>query len=94
MIHLFKHQSGKLKGKFDIALVVRGKYIVGSNQGYERKIGAINAIRVAWTEDVYFQDNSFEKPVVYRMPSAGGKRPMYLTVRRPHKPYQPQTIKK
>ena len=97
MIHLFKHQSGKLKGKFDIALVVRGKYIVGSNQGYERKIYCLKSIQSIGSQWGglwrYVQDDT-GKPTVSTLHKLGNKIVLTPVKRKPSKPYQPQTIKK
>ena len=97
MIHLFKHQSGKLKGKFDIALVVRGKYIVGSNQGYERKIYCLKSIQSIGSQWgglwCYVQDDT-GKPTVSTLHKVGNKIVLTPVKRKPSKPYQPQTIKK
>jgi hypothetical protein len=97
MIHLFKHSKGKLKGKFDIALVVRGKYIVGSNQGYERKSGCYNAmIAICRTLPVVgrlgsckFQDDTFDKPLVVDLDA--GNKMTFSSTKKPTKKYQPQT---
>ena len=64
MWHLFKHETGKHKGKYDVAFVVKGKYKVGSNQGYNKKLDAIKcAFLYADSEDV--QDDTLETPKVY-----------------------------
>jgi ribosomal protein L30E len=96
MIHLFKHSKGKLKGKFDIALIVRGKYIVGSNQGYEKRRQALKAMMsiahnipsVGRLGSVKFQDDTIEIPVVYVLNSGFIQ---YEQPIKPHKKYQPQT---
>lgn len=44
MFHVYQHQRGKNKGKFDVSFIVRGKYIFGSNQGYENQSDAYKAI--------------------------------------------------
>lgn len=95
MIHLFKHTApGKLKGKFDIALVSKGRYIIGSNQGYERKSGAVGAarslVKTIDTNGYYigfnFQDDTFDPPVVYAV--FGSRRPQKSPLI-PSKPYIP-----
>lgn len=72
MIHLFKHKDGK----YDIALVVKGKFIVGSNQHYSRKKDAINAI-IKVMDCIFFncdektytlyQDDTLVKPLVFML---------------------------
>ena len=57
MFHIIKHQSGKNKGKFDISFIVRGKFIFGSNQGYENITDAYKAI---FSAAKHFQSQSFE----------------------------------
>jgi len=96
MIHLFKHQSGKLKGKFDIALIVKGKYIVGSNQGYNRKGGAINAI-VAIMDNVFYesdadpemvmQDDTVSPPLTF---TVNDKKELTRYLTKPSRPYTPK----
>ena len=67
MIHLFKHDDGK----FDIALVVNGKYIVGSNQHYENLKGVQNAImaisKSCGVNCAHYQDDTRVKPVIVYM---------------------------
>jgi uncharacterized protein YegP (UPF0339 family) len=95
MIHLFKHHKGKLKGKYDIALIVRGKYIVGSNQGYENKKDAIKSIQSIGVQflsySFYFQDDTFDKAIVfYAVKNSPLKN--YIITRteiKPHKKHQP-----
>jgi uncharacterized protein YegP (UPF0339 family) len=95
MIHLFKHTSGKLKGKFDIALVIKGKVIVFSNQGYERFSGAVKAIRSViksfGLSDAIFQDDTSEKSIVFEM--FGKSIGIHMTGKKPSKPYIPSTKK-
>lgn len=91
MFHLFKHLSGKNKGKFDIALISIGRYIVGSNQGYNRKSGAFNAIRIMCMEIangvIAFQDDTFSVSVICQIdPSEKG---VLKTAVKPSKPYIP-----
>lgn len=72
MLHLFKHSDGKLKGKYDIAFVVKGRYIVGSNQGYNTKRDAYKPMLalcrglpvVGALGSCKFQDDTLDKPVV------------------------------
>lgn len=99
MIHLFEHQKGELKGKYDIAFIVKGRYIVGSNQGYNTKRGAYKPM-IALCKGLpvmgalgscKFQDDTYEKPIVVTLLSNGTT---YHTKTKPSKPYQPQTIKK
>lgn len=91
MIHLFKHSKGKLKGKYDIVLMVKGKMIVFSNQGYSRKKSAIKAIISVMflmnnKDNILVQDDSLLTPSVFRLFFDESKVPtMYLT----HKPYHP-----
>lgn len=95
MFHLFKHSGGKLKGKYDIALVVRGRYIVGSSQGYNKKSSAFNAIRIMCMEIangvIAFQDDTFSIPVICQIdPSEKG---VLKTDVKPRKPYTPNSKK-
>ncbi len=84
MIHLFKHKDGK----FDIALVVKGKFVVGSNQHYSRKQGAINAIRsvmkITFSAAILYQDDI--DSVIY---SIGMQGKPHKTFDKPVKPYVP-----
>lgn len=99
MVHLFRHTHGKNKGKFDIAFVVRGRYIVGSNQGYNTKRGAYKAMIalckglpvVGALGSCKFQDDTLVKPIVVQLVSNGNT---YHSTNKSSKPYQPQTIKK
>ena len=90
MIHLFKHSDGK----YDIALVVRGKVIVFSNQHYERKRGAVNAIhsimKNAGTTFMLYQDDSLPKPIVFSLGILSGS---VETNKKPSKPYIPNKAK-
>lgn len=86
MIHLFKHSDGK----YDIALVVRGKVIVFSNQHYERKRGAINAVqsimKTTGTNFMWYQDDTLPKPIVFSLGYLSGE---VETNKKPYKPYIP-----
>jgi len=97
MIHLFKHTKGKLKGKYDIALVVRNKYIVGSNQGYERKQGCYSALKQILNQvgfalpvhdAIYFQDDTDMKQ--YYIGLHEPKPTLRSKQTKPHKPYLPK----
>ncbi len=100
MIHLFKHLSGKNKGKFDIALVVRGKYILGSNQGYERKSSCYNALKLIVNEVgfsspvhevIYFQDDTDMNK--YYIAIHDKKPTLRVQQGKPSKPYTPNSKK-
>lgn len=72
MIHIFKHRGGALDGKFDVAVVnSRKTYLMGSNQGYERKSGAVKVIasmlRMVDAPSVCVQDDT-----------EGGKQLMWI----------------
>ena len=58
MWHLFKHETGKHKGKYHVAFVVKGKYKVGSNQRYNKKADAIKCTftQNPWNEIQEFID--------------------------------------
>lgn len=96
MFHLFKHSTGKLKGKYDIALIVKGKYIVGSNQGYNRKRGALSALISIckslpdWGNlgSCVFQDDTKEKSEVFSLDLSGTT---YKSTQKPSKPYTPKS---
>lgn len=60
MIHLFKHKDGK----YDIALVVKGRFIVGSQQHYNRKGDALKIMR--YINSLIWQDDTLPKPKVFR----------------------------
>ena len=69
MIHLFQHSNGKLKNKYDISLVVKGKVIFSTVQGYNKEKDAINAMRVVGNlylkyPSWHYQDDTQDKPVV------------------------------
>jgi uncharacterized protein YegP (UPF0339 family) len=93
MIHLFKH---KKDGKFDIALVVKGKFIVGSNQHYNRKSGCYNALKLILNQVgfgtpahdvIYFQDDTDMKK--YYIGLHQPKPTLQSKQGRPSKPYIP-----
>lgn len=48
MWHLFKNNDGK----FEIAFISKGRYIVGSRQGYERKGSCLSALVQMGAPDV------------------------------------------
>lgn len=93
MIHIFKHKNGKLNGKFDFAIVVKGRYIAGSVQGYERKRSVYRAIIAC--ADVFnlfygravFQDNTLPSPKVFYLYAKNLL--IEETSIKPKKPYQP-----
>lgn len=91
MIHLFKHSKGRNKGKYDIALVVKRRVIVFSNQGYSRKSGAVNAIKTMAKDfncsHCYFQDDTLPSPSVFYF--SLDSKPLE-TIHKPHKPYLPK----
>jgi len=78
MFHLFAHSKGKLRGKYDFAFVVKGKYIAGSNQGYEKKDSVFKAI-LSFAKHfgnlfVDVQDDTFKNSMVYNvMPQSKGR---------------------
>ena len=99
MWHLFKHSSGRHKGKYDVAFVMGGKrFILGSNQGYSKKQYAINAIILTIgclgvSTSIFFQDDTnFDNPVVYQV--SRGEKPVPHEYMSPHKPYNPSNSKK
>jgi uncharacterized protein YegP (UPF0339 family) len=96
MIHLFKHKDGK----YDIALVVKGRFIVGSNQHYSSKRGAFNAI-ISICENLNdgfgvgsatFQDDTFDEPCVCQIDTDG--RVFKYPIKYTSKKYIPSTRKK
>lgn len=98
MLHLFKHSDGK----YDIALVIKGKYIVGSEQHYERKRGALNAILKIMDctffegdQQIYtfFQDDTLTKPTVCKLLDTGKIIELDAVIK-PSKPYIPKSRKK
>lgn len=99
MVHLFRHETGKLKGKFDFAIVRRGKYICGSNQGYEKKTAAVRSIVGA---KECFTDNLFPCVILQDDTSIPSRRSKYDLRGRllssfflpKSKPYKPSTKKK
>ncbi len=66
MVHLFKHSK---TGFYDIAFVVKGRYICGSNQGYENRNDAFKAIlsvaNIFKAHSFIFQDDVPSKSIVY-----------------------------
>jgi len=100
MFHLFCHQSGKLKGKYDFAFVKNGRYICGSNQGYERRGGVYKAI-ISIMDSVFscsylvyttlIQDDTFKIPVVFKLNDDGVL--MEIKGLKPKKKYTPSTTK-
>lgn len=92
MNHLFRHPNGK----FGIALVSsNGNYIMGSNQGYERRSGCYKALKVLLEESIVdgggasflrYQDDTLKKPKVYCLWS-DGKR--LISGNKPVAPYIP-----
>ena len=82
MWHIFKHTSGKLKNKFDVAFVKKGKYGAGSNQGYNRKRDAISLIKSMGGKQ--FQDDTLNE--VYEFAVDGG---FFRAGKKISKPYIP-----
>jgi hypothetical protein len=92
MIHLFKHKDGK----FDIALVVKGKFIWGTPQGYSRRLGAYKAListsfHCGHLSKIYFQDDTQDVPVICCLEYSKGGRVFYIkkSGTDTHKPYIP-----
>lgn len=85
MYHLFQHTTGKLKGKFDVAFVRKGRFGAGSNQGYNRKRDAISLIKAMGGNQ--FQDDT--QNVVYIFVSGR----FIKSVQKPSKPYSPSKKK-
>ena len=97
MLHLFRHQRGKLKNKFDIALVVKGRVIVFSNQGYSKIGDAVKAIQSIMTatgsDSCHYQDDTQDKPQVYYMVKNLPLKAYIISevkTPKPHKPYLPK----
>lgn len=91
MIHLFKNNAGK----FEIAVVNNGKYIVGSRQGYNRKAGAIGAIASIMNSfngnrTCVFQDDTFDTSKVFVLKY--DKTIRELTNVKPKKKYAKQLV--
>lgn len=100
MIHLFRHSTGKLNGKYDIALVEKGNLIWATPQGYNKKSEAIKKIYTSTVKQVtmevdkrenlkavycYFQDDTKTESVVcYLM-----DKKVTSTLHKPTKPYIP-----
>lgn len=86
MLHLFKNS----KGKYEVATISNGNYIVGSHQGYEKRSGAYGNMRAQMkTFGVgicQFQDDTLEKPVIF---SLGVKGKPVATTGKPKKKYIP-----
>mgnify|MGYP003528444520 FL=1 len=74
MWHIFKNS----KGEFEVAFVTKGRYQVGSNQGYARKSGAIAVLKSVLkavesvtreiemkTACLLWQDDTLEVPKTY-----------------------------
>lgn len=98
MIHLFKHSKGKMKGKFDIALVNKGRFIFGSNQGYNKKSVAINAIRSILHsvgfgnpkhDCIYFQNDTLLKSALFYV-SIGDKKVELASKQKLTRKYSPE----
>ena len=91
MWHLFKHETGKHKGKYDVAFVVKGKYKVGSNQGYNKKS---DAIKCALTNRVceHVQDDTLKVPKVLFCYLSGNKKGLTSpSALKPQKRYIPNS---
>ena len=102
MLHLFRNTNGSLNGTFDIALVVKGKYIVGSHQGYERKQGGYHAIGLMMKEfslvmgggaipylQANFQDDTVTPSIVRNIRENSKGFRVLPTEIKPKKPYVP-----
>lgn len=73
MWHIFKNK----KGQFEVAFVTKGRYQVGSNQGYARKSGALAVLKSVLkavqsvtlgemnTACLVWQDDTLETPKTY-----------------------------
>lgn len=83
MWHIHRHtaQSNKY---FDIAFIKRGKYIVGSNQGYRKHSQCIKTLRMI---DVgVYQDDTKVKPVIVVIENG---KPVTIDKSKTSKPYKP-----
>jgi uncharacterized protein YegP (UPF0339 family) len=83
MFHLFQHTSNKLKGKYDFAFISKGKYICGSNQGYENKEDAIKSVHSVATHKggvyCWVQDDTEVKSVIMCAVKNVPKRNLIIT---------------
>jgi len=88
MIHVYQHHSKK----YDIAIVENGKYIVGSEQGYNNIQGCYRAIRAVMknfpsADHAIFQNDVKEKSEVFMLPKIGQPSPLSI---KPKKKYIPK----
>ena len=68
MVHLYKHESGKLKGKYDFAFVTNGRHKGSSDgQGFENRMDAIKtmvSVGKDYNSTMFtYQDNTDKIPV-------------------------------
>lgn len=96
MYHLFQHKSGKLKNKYDFAFVSKGRFISGSNQGYENKTALLkiifNQATVNGSHHVHVQDETRVRPVVMYLVRNLPLKNIIISdsFKKPSKPYMPQ----
>lgn len=88
MWHLFKTKRG-----FEIALIFRGRYIVGSNQGYKTRNGCHKALKciipsLGVPTSIKFQDDTLKTPMVFSI--SRNESPEWEQNINPSKPYQPK----
>ena len=87
MWHLYKNKQNK----FEIAFISKnGRYIVGSKQGYSKRVDAVTKIHLVVDNNgvVYFQDDTRDKSVIMYLSSGveyRSKNQNLLT-----KPYRPK----
>ena len=105
MVHLFKHERGRLKCKYDFAFVTNGRHKGSSdNQGFENLNDAIKSL-VSLSKDFgstmfTYQDNTGEMPIqndVYLVSKSINKRGYTIDGGKPNKKlkrYTPASKKK
>lgn len=91
MWHIFKNKQGK----FEVAFVTKGRYQVGSNQGYTRKSGCkavlksvLKSMQTVSDNSLLFQDDSLPESKVFWIFKSG--QVTFADNVKPVKKYLPQ----
>jgi hypothetical protein len=91
MWHLFKNSDNK----YEVAFIKKGKYIVGTRQGYEKKKAALKAAMIAGGCDdryslrLWIQDDTLGIVLQVDTDSYGREFKVKASNEKPGKPFKP-----